>query len=109
MNPGNIKVLRPIAWCYFALGKLEESLKYYDRLSAENLNAHDQINKGHLAFCMGKKKEAATCYKLGLESGKISIDDFMRIFNDDKALLIKNGVDPDDIPILLDYLFYILE
>jgi len=109
MNPGNIKVLRPIAWCYFALGKLEESLKYYDRLSAENLNAHDQINKGHLAFCMGQKKEAANYYKLGLGSGKISMDDFLRIFNDDKLLLIKNGVNPDDIPILLDYLFYILE
>ena len=24
LNPGNQHILRPIAWCYFALGELEE-------------------------------------------------------------------------------------
>ncbi len=24
LNPGNNHILRPIAWCYFALGELEE-------------------------------------------------------------------------------------
>ena len=57
-DPGNLKILRPIAYCYFALGRFEESEKYYDRLSAGKLNAHDQINKGHLALCRGKKREA---------------------------------------------------
>jgi len=109
MDPGNIKILRPIAWCYLALGKLGDSEKYYERLSAEKLNAHDYINKGHLAFCMGKKKEAVENYRQGLEHGGISRDDFLHIINEDTPVLISNGVDPDDIPILLDYLFYILE
>jgi len=109
MDPGNIKVLRPIAWCYLALGKLEDSEKYYEKLSSEKLNAHDYINKGHLALCMGKKKEAVEFYRQALTAGKMKGEDFIRIFNEDKPLLISNGVNPDDIPILLDYLFYILE
>ncbi|MFN8209603.1 MAG: tetratricopeptide repeat protein [Bacteroidales bacterium] len=107
-EPGNIKILRPIAWCYFALGRLDDSEKYYDRLSEEKLTAHDLINKGHLALCKGKKKEAAGYYKQSILTGQISRDDFMRAFSEDRPLLVANGVADDDIPILLDYLFYIL-
>ena len=32
----------------------------------------------------------------------------MGIFSEDKTLLISNGVNPDDLPILLDYLFFII-
>jgi tetratricopeptide (TPR) repeat protein len=107
-EPGNIKILRPIAWCYFALGRLEDSEKYFERLSAEKLTAYDFINKGHLALCKGDKKEAAGYYKQSILSGKISRDEFMRVFSEDRPLLILNGVSDDDLPILLDYLFYIL-
>jgi tetratricopeptide (TPR) repeat protein len=107
-EPGNTKILRPIAWCYLALGRLDDSEKYYERLSVEKLNAHDFINKGHLALCLGNKKEAADLYKQAISSGEISRDDFIRIFSEDKPILVSNGVNPDDFPILLDYLFYIL-
>ena len=69
MIPGNLKILRPIAFCYFALGRFDDSEKYYDRLSAGKLNAHDQINIGHLALCRGKKKEAVTLYRLSIHDG----------------------------------------
>jgi tetratricopeptide (TPR) repeat protein len=107
-EPGNIKILRPIAWCYFALGRLDDSEKYYERLSVEKLTAYDFINKGHLALCKGNKKEAADYYKQSILSGQILKDDFMRVFSEDRILLIANGVNDDDLPILLDYLFYIL-
>jgi tetratricopeptide (TPR) repeat protein len=107
-EPGNIKILRPIAWCYFALGRFADSEKYYERLSIEKLTAHDYINKGHLALCLGNKKEAVEYYKQSIVSGEISREDFMGIFNEDKPLLVVNGVNPDDLPILLDYLFFII-
>jgi tetratricopeptide (TPR) repeat protein len=107
-EPGNIKILRPIAWCYFALGRFADSEKYYERLSAEKLTAHDYINKGHLALCQGNKKEAVEYYKQSIVSGEISREDFMSIFTEDKPLLVSNGVNPDDLPILLDYLFFII-
>jgi tetratricopeptide (TPR) repeat protein len=105
-EPGNLKILRPIAFCYFALGRLEESEKYYDRLSAGKLNAHDQINKGHLALCRGKKREALDLYKKSILSGEITKDQFISIFSEDKELLILLGVNPEDLPILLDYLLF---
>ena len=105
-DPGNLKMLRPIAFCYFALGRYADSEKYYERMSTGKLNAHDYINKGHLALCQGKKKEAVDFYRLGINSGQISKEEFMTIFEDDRTLLLSLGVNPDDLPILLDYLLF---
>jgi tetratricopeptide (TPR) repeat protein len=107
-DPGNLKILRPIAYCYFALGRFDDSEKYYDRLSYGKLNSHDLINKGHLALCRGKKKEAIDLYKQSIIGGEISKEEFMTIFTEDKPLLLLHGVDPDDLPILLDYLLFII-
>jgi tetratricopeptide (TPR) repeat protein len=107
-EPGNLKILRPIAFCYFALGRYDESEKYYDRLSAGKLNAHDLINKGHLALCRGKKREAVELYRQSIVSGELSKGQFVSIFSEDKHLLISLGVNPDDLPILVDYLLFII-
>jgi tetratricopeptide (TPR) repeat protein len=108
-DPGNIKILRPIAYCYFALGRFDESEKYYDRLAAGKLNAHDQINIGHLALCRGRKKEAINCYRQSIMMGELSKEDLMSVFAEDRALLISLGVNQDDLPILLDYLLFITD
>ena len=107
-DPGNLKILRPIAYCYFALGRFDDSEKYYDRLSAGKLNAHDQINMGHLALCKGKKKEAIDLYRQSIISGEISKEQFMTIFTEDRSLLISSGVNPDDLPFFLIICFYYL-
>jgi tetratricopeptide (TPR) repeat protein len=107
-EPGNLKILRPIAFCYFALGRFDESEKYYDRLSAGKLSAHDQINKGHLALCRGRKREAVDLYKKSIISGELSKAQFMAIFSEDEALLISLGVNRDDLPIILDSLLFII-
>jgi tetratricopeptide (TPR) repeat protein len=106
-DPGNTKILRPIAYCYFALGKFGESEKYYDRLAETKLNAHDQINRGHLELCKGNKREAITFYRQSILSGGITKEQFKTILTADKPLLISLGVNPDDIPIMLDYLLFI--
>jgi tetratricopeptide (TPR) repeat protein len=105
-DPGNLKILRPIAFCYFALGRFEDSEKYYERLSSGKLNAHDYINKGHLALCRGKKREAVDFYRLGINSGEISKEEFMIIFEEDQPLLLSLGINPEDLPILLDYVLF---
>ncbi len=105
-DPDNLKILRPIAYCYFALGRFDDSDKYYERLSAGKLTAHDLINKGHLALCKGKKREAVDLYRQSIISDEITSDQFMNIFASDQELLISLGVNPDDLPILLDYLLF---
>jgi len=105
-DPGNLKILRPIAFCYLALGRFGDSEKYYDRLSSGQLNAHDYINRGHLALCRGRKKEAADFYRLSIGSNGISLEEFLSVFGDDQQLLISLGVNPDDLPIILDYVAF---
>lgn len=105
-DPGNLNILRPIAFCYLALGRFEDSAKYYDRLASEKLNSHDLINRGHLALCCGRKKEAADYYRLSIVGNGISLEDFIAIFTEDKPLLVSLGVNPDDLPILLDFVAF---
>jgi tetratricopeptide (TPR) repeat protein len=105
-DPGNLNIMRPIAFCYLALGRFEDSEKYYERLSSGKLNFHDYINRGHLALCCGRKKEAANYYSLSISSGGISFGEFMALFTEDQPLLISLGVNPDDLPIILDYIAF---
>jgi tetratricopeptide (TPR) repeat protein len=107
-EPANLKILRPIAFCYFALGRFDESEKYYDRLSEGRLNAHDLINRGHLALCKGNKRDAIDFYKQSIISGELSKEQFMEIFTEDRDLLLSLGINHDDLPILLDYLLFII-
>ena len=107
-EPGNFKILRPIAYCYFALGRFDDSEKYYDRLSENKLTAHDQINKGHLALCKGNKKESIDFYRQSIVGGEMTKEQFLSIFSEDKTLLLSLGVNPDDLPILLDYLLFMI-
>ncbi len=105
-EPDNLKILRPIAYCYFALGRFDDSEKYYERLSAGKLSAHDLINKGHLALCKGKKREAVDLYRQSVAMDDITSDQFMSIFAADQDLLVSLGVNRDDLPFLLYYLLF---
>ena len=102
-NPGNTKVIRPIAWCYLAQGRFEESEKYFEKIEEASLTAHDYINLGHIALCKGERKKASDNYLKALINGKISVDIFISTIKDDSELLYRNGVNPDDIPLVVDY------
>jgi hypothetical protein len=41
--------------------------------------------------------------------GELSKEQFLSIFAEDRALLVTLGVNPDDLPILLDYLLFIID
>jgi hypothetical protein len=58
---------------------------------------------GHLAFCQGDTGEAAGSYLAALEDGKISVEAFINIYREDSQMLTANGVNPEDLPIVLDY------
>ncbi|NLN31201.1 MAG: hypothetical protein GX158_08245, partial [Bacteroidales bacterium] len=48
-------------------------------------------------------------YRKSILSGEISRKKFIAIFSEDQDQLISLGVNDDDLPILLDYLLFILE
>lgn len=105
-DPGNYRVLKPIAWCYFVAGKFEDSRKYYNKLSDENLKAHDYINIGHLALCTGERDLAVASYRKSITKGNLPGEELIEIFREDSGLLASLGADPDDLPIIADFLIY---
>ncbi|MBN1132076.1 MAG: tetratricopeptide repeat protein [Bacteroidales bacterium] len=106
LNPGNQHILRPIAWCYFVLGELEKSDKYFRRVVQAKPDYYDYINYGHVLWALGKRKEAIEQYSQSLKDPGFGMNDFLKVMEDDKKFLIQNGVDRNDIPLLLDYLHY---
>jgi len=58
---------------------------------------------GHLALCQGNTRKAAEHYLSATAGGEMTSEAFINAFNDDIPVLTANGVNPDDIPIVLDY------
>jgi len=108
-SPGNEMVMRPIAWCLFVIGKLSEARHYYEKLMETEPNKYDFMNLGHVFLCMSEQQKAIDCYLQSLKQKDNSMQQFMAGFNDDIQYLVKNGVNPEDLPILADYLRYMYE
>jgi len=102
-SPGNSKVLRPIAWCCLVTRRYTDAEKYFGRLAETGLTPYDRINMGHLALCQGDTKSAAGHYVSAVAGGEMTAESFLSAFSDDVEVLAANGVNPDDLPILIDY------
>ncbi len=106
MADENKKVLRPIAWCSFVLGKFDNAKKYYERLLEDEANKYDLMNMGHVEWCQGNIRAAVKNYKLSITKGENNLKAFLAGFEEDKQYLIKHGIDPEEIPLVIDYLKY---
>jgi len=106
LNPGNPHILRPIAWCYFANGELKKADKYFARIFEGKPGYYDYINYGHLQWALGNKRDAVELYIQSLRDLNFEMDDFLKTMEDDRSILIENGINQKDIPLMLDYLHY---
>ncbi len=109
LAPDNYKVWRPIAWCSFVLGKFDQSKKYYGKLLERGQNPFDLMNLGHVEWCLGDRKKAIEYYRKSIVSAEMELTTFMDSFKEDMKFLTDHGVVPEDIPIVLDHLRYLLE
>ncbi|MEN6454338.1 MAG: tetratricopeptide repeat protein [Prolixibacteraceae bacterium] len=109
LAPGNKKVWRPIAWCSFLTGKKEQAENYFQKLMHEDPNKHDLMNMGHVQWSLGNRKTALGHYKQSISGNGFSEAEFMDVFNEDLPQLLKQNIDPDDVPIMLDQLRYFVE
>ncbi len=108
LSPGNRKIWRPIGWCSLLVGKTEQAESYYQKLIDDTPNKYDLMNMGHVQWCLGQRKEALEFYKKSIRNSDNSEEEFMVAFNEDLQHLLRQGVDPDDVPIMLDQLRYSL-
>lgn len=106
LAPDNKKVLRPIAWCSFITSKFEQAKKYYENLIQEEANKYDFMNLGHVEWCLEQRKSALKCYKLSINRGDNNLKMFLAGFEEDKKYLLSHGINPEEIPLMIDYLKY---
>jgi len=105
-DPKNTNIIRPIAWCYFAMGELEKSAKYFERVFEANPDYYDYVNYGHVKWALGDRKTAIENYILSSNYSNFSLSELHKIMEDDKAMLLSNGIDADEVPLMMDYLRY---
>lgn len=98
----NIKVWRAILWCSFVAGNIAQAEYYVSKLIEREPTAQDFLNAGHIAWCQRKISKAIDFYKQNLELQQNNWDIFIEQFNDDKSYLLANGIDEDEIPLLID-------
>jgi len=104
LSAENKKILRPIAWCCFVLGKLDLAHNYFQLILADEPTANDLINSGHVELCSGNKPKAMEYYIAAISSGGINLQQFTETLDFDKRYLLANGVDPTEIQLITDYL-----
>jgi len=109
LEPDNTNVIRPIAWCYFAMGELEKSEKYYNRVFELDPDYYDFVNFGHLKWAMGDRKAAIEYYLQSITKEKFTFNDLQKTIDEDTQMLLKGGVDQEEIPLMMDYLRYRLK
>lgn len=118
LAPGNKKVWRPIAWCSFLTGKKDQAEKYFLKLLEDEPIKHDFMNMGHVQWSLGNRKSALDYYRKSIPKTKSSKDndpkgfsesEFIEVFEEDLPHLLNQGIDNDDVPIMLDQLRYSLE
>jgi len=102
-QPDNIKILRPVGWCSFVLGKFDIAGKYFEKVIAVSGNKNDYLNQGHVAWCMGNKSAAIQQYKLSINASSGNMNWFSKVMQEDGRYLIKHGIRPFDIPLMIDY------
>jgi tetratricopeptide (TPR) repeat protein len=99
-SPDNAR--RAIAWCSFVAGKHEEAMKYYNLLlESPKPKAQDWLNAGHVHFVDKRTAEAITHYRKAQEKEK-DHSTFIERFYKDKEVLLSQGLNEEDIRIMLD-------
>jgi hypothetical protein len=67
------------------------------------------MNMGHVQWSLGNRKAALDHYRKSITIDGFSEAEFLNFFDEDLPHLIGQGIDPDDVPIMLDQLRYFLE
>ncbi|MFH1120517.1 MAG: tetratricopeptide repeat protein [Bacteroidota bacterium] len=103
IEPGTAKSMRPVAWCLFTLGRLDEADNYYNQLLGMEPNAFDYMNAGHVSFCQGNRQKATDYYVQSIFKRSGDQRTFLKAFIEDRKFLMQNGVNENDIPLMLDF------
>lgn len=106
LAPDNHKIQRPIGWCSFMLGKFDTARKYFQKIIDNQPSEQDLLNLGHAEWCSGNKQNAIEKYSQSIQKAG-NFDWFKSEFLSDSDILVRHGIDPFDLPLMLDYLRFL--
>ena len=104
LNHESGKAWRPIAWCSFLSGKYEQAQNYYRTILASNPSYQDYTNAGHTAWALNRTQTAFDHYLKSIQTAKNNFDLFHQEFSKDIPALTSAGINPEEIPFMLDKL-----
>ncbi|MDR1103454.1 MAG: tetratricopeptide repeat protein [Tannerella sp.] len=108
LSPENPKIWRAIAWSSFLSGKYEQACHYYGKLLERQPQMQDFLNAGHTEWVLQRVRTALTFYRCAAMAEDGGFDKFLALFKQDVPDLLHAGIDPAEIPILLDQLRYVI-
>ena len=104
LHPGNMQVMRAIAWCSFISGDNGQAETFYRKLmESPDKQMIDFLNYGHLLFVQGERAEAFRHYRQARELCD-SLKMFLNTFRPDRKLLLEKGIPTTDIYLMEDQL-----
>ena len=106
LEPDSYKVWRAIAWCLFLTGKYGQARTYYQKIVENKPQTHDFLNAGHTEWTLQHIKKAIEYYTMAIQSESGDFNKFVDLFRQDIPELIHAGVEPAEIPLMIDYLRY---
>ena len=107
LDPNSLKARRAIAWCSFLTGKYSQAQKYYTQIIENQPQTHDFLNAGHTELTLRNFKKAMEYYTQAIQTKSGDINQFVELFKQDIPELESAGVNPSEIPLLLDRLRYV--
>lgn len=103
IKEGDKKATRAIGWTSFLTGNLEQAKKQYDTVLKTSNLAVDYLNAGHIAWALKDIRMAVAHYKRAIELYGDKTECIQLILKD-KAQLLKQGIQENDLPLLIDLL-----
>lgn len=103
----NDDLWRAISWCAFISGNIHQAAYYSEKIISFTPNATDYLNAGHIAFCKKQRSIAIEFYKKSLYEQKNNIELVINQIQNDKSYLKVNGIDSDEISLMMDELSFL--
>ncbi|MDR3267647.1 MAG: hypothetical protein LBT83_01085 [Tannerella sp.] len=109
LEPESRKAWRAVAWCSFLAGKYDQARHYYQKIVDHQPQTQDFLNAGHTEWKLLHIQQALAFYQAAVQAEAGDFEKFLTLFKQDIPDLILAGIEPSEIPLLLDQLGYYLD
>ncbi|MDR2041301.1 MAG: tetratricopeptide repeat protein [Tannerella sp.] len=108
LEPESPKIWRAVAWSSFLSGKYDQARHYYGKILDRRPLMQDFLNAGHTEWVLQHIQKALAFYRSAVKAEDGGFDKFHTLFGQDIPDLLRAGINPSEIPMLLDRLQYTL-